>query len=43
MVILLLVTTQPSYLAYNLENNVSVTLESGLVVLSFYPSKDNIL
>ena len=43
MLILLLVTTRLSYLVYNLENNISTALESGLIILSFYPSKDNIL
>ena len=43
MLTLLLVTTRPSYLVYNLKNNVSTALESSLIILSFYLSEDNIL
>ena len=43
MLVLQSVTTQLSYLVYNLENNVSTALESGLIVLSFYPFKDDML
>ena len=43
MLVLLLVTTRLSYFAYNLENNVSIILESGLVVVFFYPSEDDML
>ena len=43
MLLLLLVTTQPIYLACNLENNINTALESGIIVLSFYLSKDNIV
>ena len=41
LLLLLLITTRFSSPVYKSENNINIVLESGLTVLSFYPSKDN--